>query len=64
MRICHDAGLSLGYLPLLIQQARSPYLKKVLITQLTASVFSSIFRSEINHLIATFPLEEFQEVSL
>ncbi len=56
MRICHESGLSLAYLPHLIQQTRAPYVKKVLITELVASVFTSIFRSELNHLIATFPL--------
>jgi hypothetical protein len=51
-------------LPLLIQQTRAPYVKKIFITELAASVFTAIFRSEINHLIATFPREEFEELSL
>jgi hypothetical protein len=45
LKICHDSGLSLAYLPLLAQQAKSPYLKKIFTTELVSIVFVSIFRS-------------------
>lgn len=44
-RVLHQSGLSLAYLPLLLQQSHAPHLKKLLSTELAVSVFEGIFRS-------------------
>ena len=45
LRMFHEEGLSMAYLPQLIQLTTSPYLKKQMLTQLVSVVFLSIFRS-------------------
>ncbi len=56
-RIFHEEGLSLAFLPLLVQQTKSPFFKKLFMTEIVSLIFSSIFRSEVNNLLTALPKE-------
>lgn len=60
----HQGGLSLAYLPLMLQQSHAPHLKKLFSTELAVSVFEGIFRSELHHLVATFSRDQPGDISL
>jgi tetratricopeptide (TPR) repeat protein len=55
LRLFHEDGLSLAYIPQLIQSATAPFIKKLLLTQLVSIIFSKIFRSEIHNLQVPLP---------
>lgn len=65
MRLFHEEGLSLAYLPSAIQQTPSPFLKRLFLSELSSIIFTSIFRSELNNLYTSFAeLSQHRELTL
>jgi len=64
LREIHAMGVSMSFLPYLVQQTGSNYLKKLLLTEIVSVIFCSIFRSEMNNLYATFPFQSGEDLGL
>jgi len=55
VRVFHQAGVSLGYLPQCYRISQAPYLRKVFSSELIAGILSEIFQSELGNLQGGLP---------